>query len=276
MGKFNFTVIIPHKNCPNLLNHCIDSIPRREDVQIIVIDDNSDLDKKPTINREGVEIIILDSDHSNGAGRARNVGLSKAKGKWLIFADSDDYFNDNIKAILDKYMNDEETDMVMLNAQMVDEKGTICRLRYSMYIENYLKRKFYSEKVLRFGVWTPWSRMVKKELVKKYGICFEEVPTGNDMMFCLNCSKYAKIIAAEKSIVYNYLQPIGRSLTNAYSKNKSSIEPKVERLFRRHKLYDEVGYLFKPDHIRARYAAWKISKECLIYYNTLSSQILNC
>ena len=38
----NYSIIIPHKNIPNLLQRCLDSIPNREDVQIIVVDDNSD------------------------------------------------------------------------------------------------------------------------------------------------------------------------------------------------------------------------------------------
>ena len=36
----NYSIIIPHKNIPDLLQRCLDSIPRREDVQIID-DDNS-------------------------------------------------------------------------------------------------------------------------------------------------------------------------------------------------------------------------------------------
>lgn len=267
--EFTYTFIIPHKNCPKLLQRCVNSIPISEDIEVIIIDDNSDVDMKPSIDREDTDLILLDADHSKGAGRARNVGLELAKGKWLIFADADDFFTDNLTYILNKYKNDDETDMVLLNAQMVDGNGTCYKLRYSMYIENYLKKRFYSEKVLRYGVWTPWSRMVKRELIKQYNIRFEEVPTGNDMMFCLNCSRYANKLIAERCIVYNYLQPTGRSLTNAYSKKISSIEPKVERLFRMYKLYQEVGYFFKPDHIRARYNARKTDKAHLVYYNAL-------
>ena len=40
----NYSVIIPHKNIPKLLQRCLDSIPVRDDLQVIVVDDNSDLD----------------------------------------------------------------------------------------------------------------------------------------------------------------------------------------------------------------------------------------
>ena len=39
-----YSVIIPHKDIPCLLQRCLDSIPPRDDVQIIVVDDNSSPD----------------------------------------------------------------------------------------------------------------------------------------------------------------------------------------------------------------------------------------
>lgn len=264
-----YSIIIPHKNSPDLLQRCVDSIPKRNDIQIIIIDDNSDFDRKPQVVRDGLDTILLNSTESKGAGRARNVGLDKAVGKWLLFADADDFFSSSLEELLDKYSDDEETDMVILNARQVDEEGHSSSLRMNMYINNYLKHRFYSEKVLRYGLWTPWSRMVKKSMVDRYNIRFEEVPTGNDMMFCLKCSQYANKIAAEPVMVYNYFKPTGRSLTDALSKEISSIEPKIDRTFRRLSLYKEVNYIFEPQHIRSRYNANKIDKEYLKLYNDL-------
>ena len=53
--KYAFTIIIPHKNVPDLLQRCLDSIPKRDDLHIIVVDDNSDskivdFDRFPGLN----------------------------------------------------------------------------------------------------------------------------------------------------------------------------------------------------------------------------------
>ena len=40
--KFSYSIIIPHKNTPKFLQRCLDSIPQREDLEVIVVDDNSD------------------------------------------------------------------------------------------------------------------------------------------------------------------------------------------------------------------------------------------
>ena len=266
-----YSFIIPHKNGPDLLNHLLDTIPQREDTEIIVVDDHSDPDIVdfscfPGLNRPRTKCIFLEK--SRGAGYARNIGIENASGKWLLFADADDSYTEQITTVLDKYVDDTDSDMVILNAQQVDEYGNISSLSINRYISNYLKHRFYSEKVIRYGLWTPWSRMVKKELVDKYSLKYEEVPTGNDMMFCLYCSKYSKTIDVEKTIVYNYLKPTGRSLTNSYSKEMSSIKPKVDRTFRRRTFYKGVNYAFHPSHIRSRYIAYKTNKKFLRLYNT--------
>ena len=118
--EITYSFIIPHKNCPDLLQRCVDSIPERDDVEVIVVDDNSAERKKPSLKeRKNLQVILLDAEHSKGAGRARNVGLQHAEGKWLLFADADDYYNENeLKKILNKYLKDESTDLVYLNAEI--------------------------------------------------------------------------------------------------------------------------------------------------------------
>lgn len=214
MNNINYTFIVPHKNCPQLLNRCIDSIPVREDIQIIVVDDNSDDDKKPSIIRAGVETVLLNKADSNGAGKARNVGLEKAKGKWLLFADADDYYSDNLNILLDKYANDETTDLVYLNACVFDEQGVKTKYKTDKLIIDYLNGRKNSEMRLRYSLWTPWSRMVKRLLVVNNEITFDELPAGNDIMFGLKSSRYSKIIQTESNVIYNYYKPISGSITD--------------------------------------------------------------
>lgn len=245
----NFSFIIPHKNCPDLLMRCLNSIPKRDDIQIIVIDDNSDIDKKPNMGNINAEVVLLNKEESNGAGHARNVGIERATGKWLIFADSDDMFTEFLDSFLDKYTDDEESDIVYLNADNIDEEGNRWPFIIDHYIANYQKKKFYSEKVLRYGIWTPWSRMVKRELVSINNLRFEEIPTGNDMMFSLNCSKYANKIAAESMVLYLYFVPQNRSLTEFNRRKISNISYRIELGQRQNRLYKSVGYLFWDTNI---------------------------
>ena len=45
MKDITYTFIIPHHNCPELLDRCLTSIPQRDDIQVIVVDDNSLVDR---------------------------------------------------------------------------------------------------------------------------------------------------------------------------------------------------------------------------------------
>ena len=103
-----YSIVIPHKNIPYLLKRCLDSIPLRKDIEVIIVDDNSDpsivdFNKYPGQNRINTHIIF--TKEGKGAGYARNIGLKHAKGKWIIFADADDYFTENFTQLLNQYIN---------------------------------------------------------------------------------------------------------------------------------------------------------------------------
>lgn len=250
----NFSVIIPHRNTPDLLKRCLDSIPVRSDLEIIVVDDASDseivdFNKFPGSDRSDVKIVF--SKKSGGGGFARNLGLEHAIGKWLLFADADDCFIDSqLTILLDLYANDDKTDMVFLNAVGFNESAQKIPLILSRYIRNYEKKKIFSEKVLRYGFWAPWSRMVKRSLVEAYSLKFEEVPVGNDIMFILFCSKIAKTIDIYTPICYMYYKPSGGSQTHTAAKQQK-VNVLVEKNIKVNSFYHEVSYPFRWPIARA-------------------------
>ncbi|HCE47407.1 MAG TPA: glycosyltransferase family 2 protein, partial [Prevotellaceae bacterium] len=72
-----YSVIIPHYNSPDVLTRCLASIPDCENIQVIVIDDNSspiivDFDHFPGCER--TFITLLFNKNNKGAGHARNLG----------------------------------------------------------------------------------------------------------------------------------------------------------------------------------------------------------
>lgn len=255
MKLINYSVIIPHYNAPDLLQRCLNSIPTREDLEIIVVDDNSDplivdFNEFPGKDRLDVKLVFLKT--SKGAGAARNTGILHSQGKWLLFADSDDFFTIEFPGFLNKYSTSQydDVDVVYLNSQYFYEKtGELKPTVFSRYIERYLQGKLYSEQVLRYNMWTPWSRMVKCDLVKNNKLKFEEIPVGNDKMFSLLCSKNAKKIKCESIVLYNYYMPTSGSVTNSLSLRNENIKCKIDLLFRTKKLYEEVGYVFRPSII---------------------------
>ena len=94
------SVIIPVYNREDKILNALNSIPNREDIEIIVIDDCSS-DNTVKVLKQFNNIIIIELNKNCGPGNARNKGLDIATGRFITFLDSDDWFNtDNlIKAI---------------------------------------------------------------------------------------------------------------------------------------------------------------------------------
>ena len=127
----NYSIIIPHYNIPELLIRCLKSIPVREDIQVIVVDDCSPdadtyMSRFPELSRPNLE--FYSTQKGGSAGRARNVGLDHAKGKWLIFADADDYFTDKLDFFLKECVNCEE-DIIYFDFKLRQNSSIILLLK---------------------------------------------------------------------------------------------------------------------------------------------------
>lgn len=231
----NYSFIIPHHNVPNLLNRLLESIPQREDIEIIVVDDNSDEDKKPSITRKDVRLIVLSKEESKGAGHARNVGLDKARGKWLLFADSDDYYLPGFITVLDKYR---ECDIDILYFNIFSEVSNSDQLNI---LERYMnsEQSHHDRCVLGFSNNAPWNKMFSRDFIYYVGEKFEEIPSSNDAWFTNIMAVKSRKIAVEKSILYRYVNnPSGitgrvRPISDRYIV--------LESIIRRNKLKYENG-----------------------------------
>ena len=142
--QYNYTVIIPHKNRQQLLKRCLDTIPRREDVQIIIIDDKSDpevvdFQHFPGLHEKNTEVYF--TKEAKGAGYARNVGLDHAKGKWILFADSDDQYLDNLEEEMDNYV-ESEADMIVFRQKRKNADGIDIECQYDNMFDEAAKGNF--------------------------------------------------------------------------------------------------------------------------------------
>lgn len=200
----NYSVIIPHYNIPDLLGRCLRSIPEREDVQVIVVDDNSPGNENylrdiPELSRKNVEFYV--TKDGMGAGHARNVGLSHAVGKWLVFADSDDFFVDDFNKILDEYVNDIH-DIIYFNIKSCD-----CYDITKQYPADKLRvyKESGNDIYLRVCYTEPWGKFLKHNFVIDNKIEFQETKAHNDLLFAVKTGLQAKTVAAVDHPLYWYV-----------------------------------------------------------------------
>jgi len=229
-SNINYSFIIPHKNIPALLQRCIDSIPRRDDVQIIVVDDNSDPAKVDFNNFPGINdpcIKLFFTKEGRGAGFARNIGLTKASGKWLLFADSDDYFTDGFLDYIDKY-KDSNYDLIYFGVYKVDKAGNKkinIDYNYDKLMRNATLHQKYDE--YKYAVFVPWGKLISHSLIKENKINFDETIAANDKLFSVKTAHYAKNIHFDPYRIYIY--ELGANIYSLTSKKNKAMMLRFDR-----------------------------------------------
>lgn len=216
--EYDYSLIIPHKNSSQLLRRLLITVVSTG-VQIIIVDDNSTPKEYDAIvelqKKFGFELY---SNEGMYAGGARNTAMKYAKGKWMIFADSDDYFTLGFKNALEKY-RDADCDIVFFNV-------TSC---YSdtgerAYRDEHIKKisKLFcdtgNEDYLRCRYTVPWGKFYKRDLIIKNNIVFDEVIAANDMMFSVKSGMAAKSIIYDPYELYCNTVSEG-SITTTLSKD---------------------------------------------------------
>ena len=124
MIKYSF--IVPVYNTEKYLKKCLDSLVNQtyKDFEIIVVNDGS-TDKSSNIiskyQKKYKNIIVIDKENE-GLSMARNRGVQKSNGKYIIFVDSDDYVSNKLLEEVDKKIDD--SDILRFQIATEDEEYT--------------------------------------------------------------------------------------------------------------------------------------------------------
>ena len=242
----NFSIIIPQRNSLHTLPRLFESIPNRDDIEIIVVDNTPTPITKEDIGIDR-EYQLLWSAPERHAGGARNVGIENAHGKWLLFADADDYFADGA---FDVFFSKVDSDAEIVYTGM----GGICPDTgersdrgdlYAKLVHEYVEGN-RTEEDLSFDFASPCCKMVSHELINRHNLRYDEIRASNDTYFSTISGYYAKKVDAVDFI--SYIATVSRgSLTRRrdYEVTKARLYASLHRnLFLR-----EHGYPHKQHSI---------------------------
>ena len=263
--KIKYSFIIPHKNTPVLLQRCLDSIPFRDDVEIIVVDNNSshdivDFDNYPGCNRK--EVRIVRDNKSVGGGGARNIGLAHAKGKWILFADADDYYSEGFLDVLDRY-SDSEIDILYFNQIVLKDGKVISRI--FKYVDDYCDDNDNNILAIKYKHHVPWNKMVRRDFLIKYGISFEDCIAGNDILYSYLCGYYAKHISVERERLYNYVIN-ANSVIHKKNNNSSYYVCIFSHLYQSNTFFEHINHVGLKRSVFSRFLSILLKKgvsQCL-------------
>ena len=221
-----YTVIIPHYNNFDGIVRLFSSINKKNDIEIIVVDDNSNFESfsklKECVENESLNITLLLNDSGiKGAGAARNIGLKKAVGKYLLFCDADDYFVENAFDLIDSKINSDDFDIYYFKPTskcLITGELSDRHLPYSKLIDDFLKE---NNQNIRYKYYVPWSKIYLREYIVDNDFKFDQVIASNDVMFSLTSAIKARILASDETF-YCVTRGVGTLTVNFSKKVLSS------------------------------------------------------
>lgn len=214
--KTIISLIIPVYNAEHTLDRCINSIQKQtfQKWEMILIDDGSDDNSAAICDKYTSEDTRIHVIHqkNKGASAARNAGISKAQGEYLMFIDSDDTIG---SFFLEKYItaiHEMKADVVIGGYTLIKESGE--RVLYNPTGNQVFCNEIW-EKICEnpqpFGYL--WNKIFKMDIVKKWNLALrEDMYSQEDLDFCISyfdkCYKFGII----QNIDYQYYYIEGKRI----------------------------------------------------------------
>ena len=213
MNRPFFSVVVPSYNRAELICRTIDSILCQDynNFEIIIVDDGSKDNTDEVVQRAYGEnsIVRYYKKANEERGRARNFGIEKAVGDYIVFFDSDDLMLEHYLSTLHNVLENEPRDFVAVKYIMVNEEGAKINDGNSKFeSRNYTYKDFLKGNFLACNFTI---RRANKDL--KYFENDREFSILEDWMFLLENLKNEQLYLIDK-VCLHMLSHDGRSMIN--------------------------------------------------------------
>ena len=205
------SVIIPVYNVEQYLEQCLDSVIKQtlKDIEIICVDDGSTDKSLEILNKyqEKDDRVTVLTQKNLRAGVARNTGLKVARGKYLSFLDSDDFFDPHMLEDMYNKAEKDKSDIVICEFR---EYNTITKTSVQ---KARIKKRFVDKspfspvsvknELFDFGGLNAWTKLFRRQLFVDNDLHFETCLCCNDMTcVCTAMAAAKRISIIPKPYVY--------------------------------------------------------------------------
>lgn len=221
------SVIIPLYNAAEYIDQCIRSVMAQRDVsmEILVIDDGSKDNSIDIVNSIECKFLKFFQKENGGASSARNFGLEKANGKYIMFVDADDWIEDETicRRCIDK-IEIEQLDLCIFNFKYFynnrnrySEPTTFSKDLLTIFEANDLIRRMV---VHGHFPASPCFRIIKKDFLQNNNISFIEHTTAEDIEWFTHVLVNVKRLGFISDAAYIYRKNVATSVTGSRSNQK--------------------------------------------------------
>lgn len=204
------SIIIPAYEAQDHIERCIASLLNQKlsptDYEILVVDDGSADLTAPIVlglSKKWAHVYLISQEH-NGPGSARNNGLTKAKGEYILFVDADDYVMEETIHRLLGIAQEDDLDILMADhynvergAQPIQNKNHRSNTTDIVSGGDFLKRNEIS--------WQLWVYLFKRDFVTREQLHFRENAFFTDTEFSLKAIFYANRVKYVEVYFYSWV-----------------------------------------------------------------------
>ena len=196
------SIVVPAYNVEKYIGECLESMRAQTygDFEVIVVDDGS-----PDGTCAVVEDIIAHDDrfslirneHTN-AGYARNTGLAKASGEWLLFFDADDRMPPTMLEKLVRRGEETDADIVCCRSRSFEDgSDTFIKNDNGPHISDYSQVYAGTEidDLYASIIGWPWDKLFRRSFVNDRDLTFQSLTSTNDAYFVFCALALAQRIA---------------------------------------------------------------------------------
>lgn len=224
------SVIIPFYNEEQYIGDCLISLIKQtyKNIEIICVDDGSTDNGAmivKAIQQSDSRISLIQQENMN-AGTARNVGFSKAKGEYVLFLDSDDFFSPSmVERMLNKALST-NSDIVFCTGYGLNviTKETYMMPPVGKDNASFPNKEVFSsadttDGIFQLSVTWAWDKMYRTDFIRKNDIFFQGTKVCNDLVFvCLSYLFSERITSVNQHFICHRTN-IASSLYSAGERN---------------------------------------------------------
>ncbi len=224
MKETEISVIVPVYNVERYIKNFLISVTNQifKDFELIIVNDGSS-DKSIEIAEEYLKGVDFDykiiNKENRGQSSARNVGIKEAKGKWLVFPDSDDVLQANY--LNNMYFNatkrkDEDIDVVICDINRVNDRNIFEETKIDNKSETKIGKEFFVDFIMHDIEIGPYSLLIKKKVLIDNNIFYNEKSRySEEFIFITNLLYYSNKVIHTNNKLYNYCLRTGSVSTGA-------------------------------------------------------------
>lgn len=249
------SVIVPVYNVKDYLEKSVGSVLKQSftDYELILVDDGStdgsgEIADKIKADNPDRDIKVI-RQQNKGLGGARNTGIEAAVGEYLFFVDSDDTVADGCLAELDRYIKENNADIIFFDFIKVDENGKEIYYQKS-YSNDGGSFSLDSSKDMLLIPPAAWNKIFRRSLFTESGIRFPERLWFEDLATTVNIYTFSKKNGYIPKPFYLYLQRGGSIMNSPNCDRNIEIITAVDIVLDYYKknglfekFYDELEYL---------------------------------